>query len=232
MQVQTGPRVALLSQRPPRKLSIRSDAGVAKLADAQDLKSWDSEESCGFDSRPRHSRRTSFAFHPGCGYQLFSAAPRYGLAVEDDSRPRHHVMSEPRVATPAPAEFSISVTRRSPSDSGLRITPRASVEDIRLPALHGHHRRRRSGTRTSRHLACYPAETRDRRLWVARCAESCRRASPSIHAVAPAIRLGALFLVAGDCVWHVMRESPRPPRENPRLRCVRRRAACVSSPES
>ncbi len=63
----------VLSQRPPRKLSIRSDAGVAKLADAQDLKSWDSEESCGFDSRPRHSRRTSFAFHPGCGYQLFSA---------------------------------------------------------------------------------------------------------------------------------------------------------------
>ena len=30
-------------------------AGVAKLADAQDLKSWDSKESCGFDPRPRHS---------------------------------------------------------------------------------------------------------------------------------------------------------------------------------
>src|SRR6478672_10197508 len=29
-------------------------AGVAKLADAQDLKSWDRKRSCGFDSRPRH----------------------------------------------------------------------------------------------------------------------------------------------------------------------------------
>ena len=64
MQVQTGPRVALLSQRPPRKLSIRSDAGVAKLADAQDLKSWDSEESCGFDSRPRHQSLGNRALSP------------------------------------------------------------------------------------------------------------------------------------------------------------------------
>ena len=38
-------------------------AGVAKLADAQDLKSWDSKESCGFDSRPRHQ---ILAFSPGC----------------------------------------------------------------------------------------------------------------------------------------------------------------------
>ena len=29
-------------------------AGVAKLADAQDLKSWDPKGSCGFDSHPRH----------------------------------------------------------------------------------------------------------------------------------------------------------------------------------
>ena len=29
-------------------------AGVAKLADAQDLKSWDRKRSCGFDPRPRH----------------------------------------------------------------------------------------------------------------------------------------------------------------------------------
>jgi hypothetical protein len=27
---------------------------VAKLADAQDLKSWDPKGSCGFDSHPRH----------------------------------------------------------------------------------------------------------------------------------------------------------------------------------
>ena len=32
-----------------------SGAGVAKLADAQDLKSWDLKGSCGFDSHPRHS---------------------------------------------------------------------------------------------------------------------------------------------------------------------------------
>jgi hypothetical protein len=29
-------------------------AGVAKLADAQDLKSWVRKRTCGFDSRPRH----------------------------------------------------------------------------------------------------------------------------------------------------------------------------------
>src|SRR3954465_11321136 len=29
-------------------------AGVAKLADAQDLKSWVAKAACGFDSRPRH----------------------------------------------------------------------------------------------------------------------------------------------------------------------------------
>jgi hypothetical protein len=31
-----------------------SDAGVAKLADAQDLKSWAPKGACGFDPRPRH----------------------------------------------------------------------------------------------------------------------------------------------------------------------------------
>ena len=31
-------------------------AGVAELADAQDLKSWVSKEACGFDSRPRHHK--------------------------------------------------------------------------------------------------------------------------------------------------------------------------------
>ncbi len=30
-------------------------AGVAELADAQDLKSWVPQGACGFDSRPRHS---------------------------------------------------------------------------------------------------------------------------------------------------------------------------------
>jgi hypothetical protein len=39
-------------------------AGVAKLADAQDLKSWDSKESCGFDSRPRHQFVKKFGKKP------------------------------------------------------------------------------------------------------------------------------------------------------------------------
>ena len=34
---------------------LPTDAGVAKLADAQDLKSWVPQGACGFDSRPRHS---------------------------------------------------------------------------------------------------------------------------------------------------------------------------------
>ena len=35
-------------------IGSRHDAGVAELADAQDLKSWDPQGSCGFDSHPRH----------------------------------------------------------------------------------------------------------------------------------------------------------------------------------
>jgi hypothetical protein len=34
--------------------STESHAGVAELADAQDLKSWAAQAACGFDSRPRH----------------------------------------------------------------------------------------------------------------------------------------------------------------------------------
>ena len=36
------------------KLFVLHCAGVAKLADAQDLKSWAWQRACGFDSRPRH----------------------------------------------------------------------------------------------------------------------------------------------------------------------------------
>jgi hypothetical protein len=39
----------------PRYNGLRKDAGVAELADAQDLKSWVPQGACGFDSRPRHS---------------------------------------------------------------------------------------------------------------------------------------------------------------------------------
>jgi hypothetical protein len=38
----------------PRKLLIHLDAGVAKLADARDLKSRVPKGTCGFDPRPRH----------------------------------------------------------------------------------------------------------------------------------------------------------------------------------
>ncbi len=34
--------------------TFSTDAGVAELADAQDLKSWVAKAACGFDSRPRH----------------------------------------------------------------------------------------------------------------------------------------------------------------------------------
>src|SRR5262245_59916172 len=34
--------------------NIRTYAGVAELADAQDLKSWVWKQACGFDRRPRH----------------------------------------------------------------------------------------------------------------------------------------------------------------------------------
>ena len=44
-------RMAAVRRMPLDSIDL---AGVAKLADAQDLKSWDSKESCGFDSRPRH----------------------------------------------------------------------------------------------------------------------------------------------------------------------------------
>jgi hypothetical protein len=36
------------------KLLKINEAGVAKLADAQDLKSWAPQGACGFESRPRH----------------------------------------------------------------------------------------------------------------------------------------------------------------------------------
>ena len=36
-------------------------AGVAKLADAQDLKSWAPQGACGFESRPRHLRINDLA---------------------------------------------------------------------------------------------------------------------------------------------------------------------------
>ena len=42
------------ARKPNHTNSFSEYAGVAKLADAQDLKSWDSQGSCGFDSRPRH----------------------------------------------------------------------------------------------------------------------------------------------------------------------------------
>src|ERR1043165_7202874 len=34
----------------------RDRAGVAELADAQDLKSWVPQGACGFDARPRHTK--------------------------------------------------------------------------------------------------------------------------------------------------------------------------------
>ena len=47
----------------PRKLLIPLQAGVAKLADAQDLKSWDPQGSCGFDSHLRHQVTRWFCFN-------------------------------------------------------------------------------------------------------------------------------------------------------------------------
>ena len=40
---------------------IIPSAGVAKLADAQDLKSWDPKGSCGFDSHLRHQNINDLA---------------------------------------------------------------------------------------------------------------------------------------------------------------------------
>jgi hypothetical protein len=36
------------------RCDILQQAGVAELADAQDLKSWVPQGACGFDPRPRH----------------------------------------------------------------------------------------------------------------------------------------------------------------------------------
>ena len=45
----------------------RHQAGVAKLADARDLKSRDPQGSCGFDPHPRHSRSTKLTAHQRAG---------------------------------------------------------------------------------------------------------------------------------------------------------------------
>ena len=50
LQAYTGPIAVDLGKFP--------HAGVAKLADAQDLKSWIAKAMCGFDSHPRHYRPT------------------------------------------------------------------------------------------------------------------------------------------------------------------------------
>ena len=42
---------------------MMSVAGVAELADAQDLKSWVPQGACGFDSRPRHQFVSNFDSH-------------------------------------------------------------------------------------------------------------------------------------------------------------------------
>ena len=50
-------------------------AGVAKLADAQDLKSWVRKRTCGFDSRPRHhlvESDTSSTYGPSDDAEPFS----------------------------------------------------------------------------------------------------------------------------------------------------------------
>ena len=82
-----------------RKLTIPPDAGVAKLADAQDLKSWDSEESCGFDSRPRHSR--SFVrVHAGGAHRLFSAGAATPKQLEIALRTAYPAATPLRIAIP------------------------------------------------------------------------------------------------------------------------------------
>ena len=52
----------------------RHDAGVAKLADAQDLKSWVLKGTCGFDPRPRHCFRSVFSML-GC---VLARGPGFG----------------------------------------------------------------------------------------------------------------------------------------------------------
>ena len=44
----------------PRRLLNPLHAGVAELADAQDLKSWVLKWTCGFDPRPRHQVPKAF----------------------------------------------------------------------------------------------------------------------------------------------------------------------------
>ena len=55
---------------------------MAKLADAQDLKSWDPKGSCGFDSHPRHP--PAFARFAGFG----EAGP--SLALRTSARQVRH----------------------------------------------------------------------------------------------------------------------------------------------
>jgi hypothetical protein len=38
--------------------ALNNHAGVAELADAQDLKSWVPQGACGFDARPRHTKES------------------------------------------------------------------------------------------------------------------------------------------------------------------------------
>jgi hypothetical protein len=61
------------------------DAGVAKLADAQDLKSWDPQGSYGFDSRPRHSRnpRPTRACGHSASYEVPSRCSRNTRTVPE-----------------------------------------------------------------------------------------------------------------------------------------------------
>jgi hypothetical protein len=48
-------QVDLIFRQDTSKLLNLKCAGVAELADAQDLKSWAPQGACGFDSHPRHS---------------------------------------------------------------------------------------------------------------------------------------------------------------------------------
>ena len=68
--------------RPAEKVTLTKQAGVAKLADAQDLKSWDSKESWGFDSHPPHhdsARRTGLSFISGT---IRSGRPERGAGTQ------------------------------------------------------------------------------------------------------------------------------------------------------
>jgi catechol 2,3-dioxygenase-like lactoylglutathione lyase family enzyme len=65
----------------------RHHAGVAKLADAQDLKSWAAKAACGFDSHPRHQEgahvRTVLVFVAGI---LVGVAAQAALAQNGQSQ--------------------------------------------------------------------------------------------------------------------------------------------------